>query len=312
MVAVKNNVLYIAGPMRGHKRYNYEAFAKAQAELERKGWVVINPHAEDLKAGFNVFDLPEDNDWNEYPPDFDAKACRKRCFEAVEKCDCIFMLEGWNDSTGACGEHAHARWCDKHVAFQELAGYDCRSMEEDAGGDFPDTMEEAAEQVEEFFAAGGAPHQTAFGGWHLCPKCRKPVQNGGRCVRHPVLDSVLDEGEPVEAVTDCDQIFPDDDKERLDYPVFSGLLDYFPHACAEVAKHSKIGNDQHNPGEPMHWATEKSIGKGNKIVRHLMDGWRTAHSALRQKTIRHFAAMCWRALELLERYITKMPPFDKL
>jgi hypothetical protein len=107
------------------------------------------------------------------------------------------------------------------------------------------------------------------------------------------------------------QIFPEDDKQRLEYPIFSGLLDYFPHACAEVARHSKIGNDQHNPGEPMHWATEKSVGRGDKIGRHLMDGWTTAKQNLRDKTIRHFAAMCWRSLELLERYIMNMEPFNK-
>ena len=46
----------------------------------------------------------------------------------------------------------------------------------------------------------------------------------------------------------------------------------------------------------MHWATEKSIGDGNEAVRHLME--------------QHFVAHAWRSMELCERYLTGMPPFD--
>jgi hypothetical protein len=92
-------------------------------------------------------------------------------------------------------------------------------------------------------------------------------------------------------------LFPDDAEERKTYPVFKGLLDYFPNACAAVANHSFVGNEQHNAGEEMHWAKEKSIGSGDQIVRHLMEG--------------HLEAMAWRALELLERKLTGLPPFEE-
>jgi len=101
---------------------------------------------------------------------------------------------------------------------------------------------------------------------------------------------------------------PTDSKERLEYPLCTGLLEYFPRACAEVARHSKIGNDQHNPGEPMHWAKEKSVGRGDQIVRHLMDG-KTAKD--REEALHHFAGMCWRSLELFERFLQGIEPFDK-
>jgi len=91
-------------------------------------------------------------------------------------------------------------------------------------------------------------------------------------------------------------IFPDGAKERKEYAVFTALLNYFPHACAAVAHHSYLSNEQHNPGEPIHWAKEKSIGNGDQIVRHLMDG--------------ELEAMAWRALELLERKLTGLPPFN--
>jgi hypothetical protein len=92
-------------------------------------------------------------------------------------------------------------------------------------------------------------------------------------------------------------IFPDDSAERLTYPVKTGLLDYFPRACAAVAHHSYVANDQHNPGEPMHWAKEKSVGTGDQIVRHVMEG--------------DLEACAWRALELLERKLTGLPPFNQ-
>ena len=39
---------------------------------------------------------------------------------------------------------------------------------------------------------------------------------------------------------------PTDAKERKNLPIASGVLDYFPKALAEVARVSKVGNDQHN------------------------------------------------------------------
>jgi hypothetical protein len=48
------------------------------------------------------------------------------------------------------------------------------------------------------------------------------------------------------------------------------LASYFPDAFAALARHSKKANDKHNPGEPMHWAREKSKDHLNCAVRHLM------------------------------------------
>lgn len=64
---------------------------------------------------------------------------------------------------------------------------------------------------------------------------------------------------------------PTDSAERKRTPVATGVLAYFPDAIAEVAKVSQIGNDKHNPGEPLHWARGKSMDQTDCIVRHLMD-----------------------------------------
>lgn len=77
-----------------------------------------------------------------------------------------------------------------------------------------------------------------------------------------------------------------------------GLLDYFPNALAAVAEVSRIGNDQHNPGQPMHWARGKSTDHANKILRHLVDRGKKDG-----KGVRHSAYVAWRALAQLQEEI---------
>lgn len=87
-------------------------------------------------------------------------------------------------------------------------------------------------------------------------------------------------------------------KNRKEYPVFTGLIKYFPNACLEVAHCSYVSNGQHNPGTEMHWDKTKSIGMGDEVLRHMMD-----EEVFDTDGIRHRAKAAWRALELLEREI---------
>jgi hypothetical protein len=64
---------------------------------------------------------------------------------------------------------------------------------------------------------------------------------------------------------------PTDSEERKNVPMFTGCLAYAPAALAGVARHSKAGNDKHNPGEPMHHARGKSNDHADCILRHVMD-----------------------------------------
>lgn len=64
---------------------------------------------------------------------------------------------------------------------------------------------------------------------------------------------------------------PTDSAERKQYPLYSGVLAYFPAALAGVARVSKQGNDKHNPGQPMHHARGKSTDHADCILRHLTD-----------------------------------------
>jgi hypothetical protein len=88
---------------------------------------------------------------------------------------------------------------------------------------------------------------------------------------------------------------PTDAKARKNAPMARGLLDYFPRACAAVAELSRIGNEQHNPGQPMHWAREKSTDHADCIVRHLVD-----RGTLDSDGQRHSTKVAWRALALLQ------------
>lgn len=104
------------------------------------------------------------------------------------------------------------------------------------------------------------------------------------------------------------RIFPTDPKERKTFPVFSGVLKYFPDAIAAVSHVSYVGNEQHNPGEPLHWARGKSMDQEDTLLRHLMEA-----GSLDSDGIRHSAKVVWRALAMLqleiegEQKIAKMP-----
>lgn len=93
-------------------------------------------------------------------------------------------------------------------------------------------------------------------------------------------------------------MLPENPKERKSIPICTGVLDYFPLALAEVAKTSKAGNDQHNPGQPLHWAKGKSIDHADCIIRHLID-----RGTVDTDGIRHSAKVAWRALALLQTEI---------
>lgn len=90
-------------------------------------------------------------------------------------------------------------------------------------------------------------------------------------------------------------LLPQDAKERKKIPLAGGLFDYFTSALIEVAKVSFEGNQQHNPGEPLHWAQDKSTDHADTLLRHLAErGTRDTDGQ------RHSAKAAWRALALLQ------------
>lgn len=115
---------------------------------------------------------------------------------------------------------------------------------------------------------------------------------------------------------------PTDSKDRKNYPLFRGLLRYFPAALAGVSKTSKLGNDKHNPGEEMNHARSKSADHGDCILRHLIDTEDLLAAFERGDTtvaltdiLNEVNQMAWRALalsqELHERFGAPMAPGAK-
>ena len=90
-------------------------------------------------------------------------------------------------------------------------------------------------------------------------------------------------------------LLPQDSKSRKNYPVASGVLDYFPDALIAIAHVSKLGNDQHNPGEVLHWDREKSNDHADTLIRHFLE-----RGTFDKDGTRHTAKMAWRALAILQ------------
>ena len=85
-------------------------------------------------------------------------------------------------------------------------------------------------------------------------------------------------------------------KTRKLIPIATGFLDYFPDAIAAVAELSRIGNEQHNPGQPLHWDRSKSQDESDALLRHFLQ-----RGTLDSDGMRHSAKVAWRALALLQK-----------
>lgn len=89
-----------------------------------------------------------------------------------------------------------------------------------------------------------------------------------------------------------------DAAERKKYPLATGCIDYFADALMEVAHVSYVGNEQHNPGQPLHWDRSKSTDEADAMMRHFKDrGTRDTDGC------RHTAKAAWRMLAILQKEI---------
>jgi hypothetical protein len=91
-------------------------------------------------------------------------------------------------------------------------------------------------------------------------------------------------------------MLPTDSKTRKGIPIVTGVIDYFPDALAAVAELSRIGNDKHNPGQPLHWSRDLSNDHADCIGRHLLERGQIDPDT----GVRHSTQLAWRALALLQ------------
>jgi hypothetical protein len=73
-----------------------------------------------------------------------------------------------------------------------------------------------------------------------------------------------------------------------------------------VAELSRIGNDQHNPGKPLHWDRSKSGDELDAEMRHMIDGVTTE---LDTDGVLHKTKKAWRAMADLQKAIESRRKF---
>ena len=99
MEETKKVKVYVSGKMRGVNDYNRVNFAKWTRKLNEEGYEAVNP----FKVG-EKFGRPEDieKDHELFAKVFDAD------MKALASCDAIFMMDGWETSSGAKTELLYA------------------------------------------------------------------------------------------------------------------------------------------------------------------------------------------------------------
>ena len=121
----------------------------------------------------------------------------------------------------------------------------------------------------------------------------------------PELEKIMCRATPVAYVEDKPTQFlvtgekkpvlPESAAERKKIPIGTGVLDYFPAALAAVAAVSYAGNEQHNPGQELHWSRGKSGDQADTLIRHFLE-----RGTLDIDGHRHSAKLAWRALAILQ------------
>lgn len=99
--------IYVAGPMRGYKDFNFPAFYDAAAWLRAKGHTVFNPAESDHETYGQDVNKSETGDIKEAVSQsgFSLREALARDAKFItEEADALYMLAGWEKSTGARAE----------------------------------------------------------------------------------------------------------------------------------------------------------------------------------------------------------------
>lgn len=104
----------------------------------------------------------------------------------------------------------------------------------------------------------------------------------------------------LEEIIDIPPVMPEDSKTRKGIPLHKGLFAYFPSALAAVAQVSRVCNDKHNPGQPIHWSKENSNDHQDALLRHLIDTSSDPEARDPEDGTLLAAKVAWRALANLQ------------
>jgi len=91
---------YLAGPMSGYPDNNYPAFFAEEKVLQKKGYEVLNPAA------------------NDDPPGKTWRGYMEKAVSQLITCDHIHLMEGWSKSKGGVTEYNLAKSLGLEITFQ--------------------------------------------------------------------------------------------------------------------------------------------------------------------------------------------------
>ena len=107
-------LIYIGGPITGHKDLNKPAFDAAEEQLVNEGYIVFNPHS--IPAPGDPFGMSTDLD---YPKKL-WRYYMRYCVRELTKCDELYLLVGWQNSDGAVWEYRIANMLGMPIRYQEV------------------------------------------------------------------------------------------------------------------------------------------------------------------------------------------------
>lgn len=95
--------IYISGPITGTTDY-VERFQKAEEFLKEQ-----SPDADVINPAKVSANLPESTEYEDY---------MKLSLCLLEMCNCIYMMEGWDDSKGALLEFQYAKAMGQGILYE--------------------------------------------------------------------------------------------------------------------------------------------------------------------------------------------------
>lgn len=109
--------IYIAGPMTGLPEFNFPAFFAAEEKLQELGHECFNPARNDTeKYGIDVTGTTGKHE------EIDGFSLRQALSDDTQyicnEADGVYMLTGWEKSSGATAEHALAKALGLEIMYE--------------------------------------------------------------------------------------------------------------------------------------------------------------------------------------------------
>lgn len=117
--------IYLAGPMAGYKDFNFPLFHRAADKLRAQGHTVFSP-AEDDEAQYGG-DANKSSTGDPQDANRQGFNIRKSYFNDLKniclEAEAVAFLPGWEESSGAGGEHGVVRALNKYLTDDNKLKY---------------------------------------------------------------------------------------------------------------------------------------------------------------------------------------------